>query len=246
MANFCPQCGKPVKADAAFCAFCGAPLGGAAPQQTPPVQQPVQQPVYQVPQYQQPQYAGNGQVRLGIPAPGFSDRINDPEVLAALKLSKKKGRKFTFIFLLLPIIGFAIYGALGSEIDVGQGLIYGGIVSVIMLVLMVYNSIKERAGNGYDATVIDKYTRTVTSDDDEEDESITVVRTTRGKKIKLKDDSAWDYLPMGAQFRYHPNFAFPYELYDKSRARKLYCPACRKANPVEADRCERCNVPLIK
>ena len=48
------------------------------------------------------------------------------------------------------------------------------------------------------------------------------------------------------RFRCHPQFAFPYELYDKSKTDCLYCVICQKKNPVEADRCPKCGAPLLK
>ncbi|MBQ7661427.1 MAG: hypothetical protein IJS44_05175 [Clostridia bacterium] len=52
------------------------------------MQQPVQQP------YQPQAYAAGGAVRQGIPAPGYSDRVNHPELLAAVK--KNRGAAATF------------------------------------------------------------------------------------------------------------------------------------------------------
>ena len=59
-------------------------------------------------------------------------------------------------------------------------------------------------------------------------------------------NQAWDYLQIGERFRYHPEFNFPYELYDKSHAPCLCCAVCEKKNPVTADRCAKCGAPLIK
>ena len=44
----------------------------------------------------------------------------------------------------------------------------------------------------------------------------------------------------------HPQFHFPYELYDKSRAPYIACVSCGTKNPTEADRCQKCNLPLLK
>ena len=44
----------------------------------------------------------------------------------------------------------------------------------------------------------------------------------------------------------HPQFRFPYELYDKSRAPYIACVSCGTKNPVEADRCKKCTLPLLK
>ena len=57
---------------------------------------------------------------------------------------------------------------------------------------------------------------------------------------------AYSYLNIGDRFRYHPQFSFPYELYDKSHADGIYCVSCQRKNPVTSDRCSGCNVPLLK
>ena len=50
---FCPNCGKELPGDSAFCEFCGAKLEASPkPEAQPPVQ-PMRQPVQQMP-YQQP------------------------------------------------------------------------------------------------------------------------------------------------------------------------------------------------
>lgn len=254
MANFCPQCGQPVAPGAAFCGNCGARLEAAPVQQTQQQAQPYayqqpQQTAFQQPQqavYQQPrQGAYSRQARFGIPPMGFSDRLNDPELAALVKHNEKAGNKFLLPFMLVPIIGFPAY-AMFTDGDMGAAVLQGVVVAAVIAACFLYGKLKSRTSNGYDAVVVDKYTRTVFSDDDSGDENVTVVRTTAGKTIKLKDDFAWDYLPTGARFRYHPNLAFPYELYDKSQTDTLYCPVCRRANPVENDRCEKCNAPLLK
>ena len=34
--------------------------------------------------------------------------------------------------------------------------------------------------------------------------------------------------------------------YDKANAGCIYCVGCQTKNPVEADRCSKCNLPLLK
>ena len=51
---------------------------------------------------------------------------------------------------------------------------------------------------------------------------------------------------MGDRFRYHPQFKFPYELYDKSKAPYIACVSCGKTNAVTEDRCQKCGIPLLK
>lgn len=80
---------------------------------------------------------------------------------------------------------------------------------------------------------------------------ITVVRTTDGKEKKIveRDGSqiwAWNYLNVSDRFRYHPQFHFPYELYDKSKAPYDTCVSCGTRNPIEVDCCQKCVLPLLK
>ena len=77
------------------------------------------------------------------------------------------------------------------------------------------------------------------------------VKTTDGttKKIVEREGSmiiAYNYLNVGDRFRYHPQFNFPYEHYDKSRAPYIGCVSCGAHNPTGADRCQRCNTPRLK
>ena len=285
MANFCPTCGRPVDDGDVFCTACGARLAQAAPVQQPQpqqvqyVQQPVQQPMQYAPQraqqgYAQPQYAqpiNQGQVfaaqpqvqyvqqpvyvQQGVPAPGWSARINDPAIQAAMKKQRGCAKVFALIMVPIPIIGFLVYSFVTGDMDPGNALKYGAIVSAIFLIFAIFSLIKGKAEKGYEATVVDKQKRRVRQGDSDDGYWMTeytlVVRTTEGKQKKIVENErvpvrAWDYLEVGDVFRYHPGFAFPYERYDKSRVQYLYCVGCQAKNPVTADRCGRCGLPLLK
>ena len=136
-----------------------------------------------------------------------------------------------------------------------EALKYGAILSAVFLVFAIYGFIKDRAKNSYEATVIDQKThiahRHNASGNAERTEYITVVRTTYGKKKRIVEQEgsqiwAWHYLKIGDRFKYHPQFHFPYELYDKSKAPYIACISCGTKNPVEADCCQKCGLPLIK
>ncbi len=258
MANFCTQCGTQLQPGSAFCPSCGARVGAAsaAPGNQPAYnpnpannqqaypQAEYQQPVH--PQYVQnraPVYTSAPGTRYGIPAPGFSDRLNDPEIHSMIKKNKKSSLKYAFIIFPIPIIIAAIIASVKGS-DMGEAITGGLFVSAVMFILTVISVIKQSTQKTYDAVVIDKYHKT--GDEDEDSEDVTVVRTDAGKKIELKDSTSWDYLPMGTRFRYHPWAAFPYELYDKTRETVLFCPACRTKNPIEEDRCKKCGAPMLK
>ena len=198
--------------------------------------------------------------RIGIPAPGFSDRVNDPELLAALKKQKKSGKRVSAFIVPLPLIGFLIYGAVSDKMEIGQALLYGAVISVIFLICALLGGKKSSGKKPYDAVVVDKQTRqrsrsTGSSNGHQHyqyyTELITVVQTTTGERKKIVENDrsrnqAWDYLQIGERFRYHPEFNFPFELYDKSHAPHLFCAVCEKKNPVTADRCRKCGAPLLK
>ena len=245
---FCPKCGSQANDTAQFCTNCGANLAAApapsyaAPQQTPST------PNVSI------GYAGSGDVRLGIPAPGFSDRVNHPEILAAVKKNRKAAGVFAFFLVPLPFIGFLIYGLVSDKMEMKTALIGGAVVSLIFLVFALFGFVRERAANSYEGVVVDKRTafyRTKNASAGQSTRYITYVQTTSGKKKKIVEHSgsliwAYNYLNVGDRFRYHPQFHFPYERYDKAGGPCLYCVSCGTQNDVEADRCKRCGLPLLK
>jgi ribosomal protein L40E len=189
--------------------------------------------------------------------PSFSSRVNDPEILAAMKKNKKAGFLFGCIIVPLPLAGFVIYALASGNMEVGEAVKYGGIVSVIFLIFAIVSAIKGKMEKGYEAVVTDQKTERTTRHGDSENERetyleyYTFVRLTDGKKKKIVEREgsmiyAYNYLKVGDRFRYHPQFHFPYELYDKSKAPCIYCVSCMTKNPVTADRCQKCNLPLLK
>lgn len=235
MANYCSECGNKLSDGAKFCENCGKAVSAA---------ETVQAPVAAQTNIEQ-----NTTLKTG-----FSSRVNDPEILAAVKKNRNAGKIFAMIFVPIPIIGLTIYSAVTGKMELIDALKYGGALSFIFFTFVLYGFIRERSVNTYEAVVIDKKHELRMRDksgDDHTDEYITIVRTTDGKKKKIREYGgsriwAYNYLEIGDRFRYHPQFAFPYELYDKSKASVIYCVGCQAKNPVEADRCSHCGIPLLK
>ena len=205
----------------------------------------------------QPAQGGPG-TRFGIPAPGYSDRVNDPELLAALA-KQRRAAKRAASFVPIPLVAFAVYGMISDKMEFSKALLYGAIVSAIFLICSLLGKKQSSSKNAYEGIVVDKQSRirrrSSGSSSDRRYETytelITLVRTSTGEQKKIVENDkgrtlAWDYLQVGERFRYHPEHSFPYELYDKSRAPFLYCVVCQKKNPVTEDRCKKCGVPLLK
>ena len=232
MARFCSNCGNGLREGASFCENCGAAVPAEAA------------------------FAGTGAVRNGIPAPGFSDRVDHPEILAAVKKNRKASGIFGLFIVPLPLIGFFLYSLFSDEMETSNALLIGGIVSAVFLVFALFGMARSGARNGYEAVVVSKKSvRTYRHQNSDHNEMVTefrtIVRTSDGKQKKITewDGSqvwAYNYLNVGDRFRYHPQFAFPYEKYDKSTAPFIGCVSCGFQNSVMNDRCQRCGVPLLK
>ncbi len=243
---FCGNCGAQLPDNLKFCPKCGAAVVSVPEGPAAPAPEPARQ------------YCGNGEVREGIPAPGYSDRVNHPELLAAVKKNRKASGVFGFFLIPLPLIGFVLYSRITGDMEMRQALLIGGIVSGIFLLITLLSAASHKASKAYEGTVTYKDSRLVTrysgsdrSNRQSYTEFTTRVKTTSGetKRIVEKEGSnvwAYQYLSIGDRFRYLPQFNFPYELYDKSKAPHLYCVNCCTKNPLENDRCKKCHLPLLK
>ena len=231
MANikYCSECGQKVEEGVKFCPNCGKALLSDAAREVP------QSNVY-TPDY----------------TPGFSSRINNPEILAATEKNRKRSGKFLLFLLPLPIIGFSVYALITKEMKFGQAFIIGAVISLIILIINLMSRSSHSAKNTYEAEVIDKrYEYTRNNDESAKLVYRTIVRTSDGRKKVIEETSnpprsAYEYLNVGDRFRYHPQLAFPYEKYDKSKDGFVYCACCTVKNDLCNDRCQKCGVPLLK
>ena len=276
MANFCPKCGQPVNPGDKYCEKCGAKLRTTIPGATSTAQAHESNDFAQAPAYEPAQaYAqespnqnaqASGNVHMGIPAPGYSSRVNDPEILRAMKKMRRASGIFGMFVIPLPLIGFVIYASVTGDMEVAEAVKYGLIVSAIFLAFAVFSALKQRMEKPYDGVVTDKkimnqrthkltysQRRRLGIDDGDKQKEfyVTYVRTSTGEVKKITDSttmfhSAWNYLEVGDRFMYHPNLNFPYEKYDKTHETHLYCVGCLKKNPITADRCSKCGLPLLK
>lgn len=247
MSVYCSRCGRELPDNTKFCPYCGAQINARAERQTP--RQP-QQPYQQPPQFRQPYSAAGKPV-------GFSEKINDPALQRLAK--KQKSAKLSMIFAILPVIGFAIYGAVSDKMEFTTALLIGIAVGAVFFIIGLFGALKRRKP-GWDGAVIDKkITRRSELNRDTKryeyyNEFVIVFRTDSGKQEKhvtsdrgggARSRLFFDYLRIGDRVRYHPAFGY-YEKYDKSHDNHILCVSCLTDNPIENDVCQKCGMPLLK
>jgi len=242
----CAACGAAIPDDAEFCINCGTAVTAVgAPTATEPTMPP--RPTCFAP----PQ--GGDTRSTGLV--GFSERCKSPEILVAAQKSKKSSIGCMWILVFVPLIGFPIAGLLMDDFPFGESLVIGIGIALIMLIVNLL-ALRKTKQPIWEGTVVNKYSKERSEhrggDDDNYrtyTEYTTVINTYSGKKktIVEKDSGRhmYDYLSVGDRVRFHPMFG-TYEKYDKSKDRVIYCNVCSMMNPIQNDRCKRCNNLLFK
>ncbi len=250
--NICLACGAAIPDDADFCINCGAARGGrpdAGTARTPSVtgsSMPAQ------PVYPAPAQSNAGQSTGLI---GFSAVFNSPEILEAAKKNKKSSIGCLFIMVFVPLIGFPIAGLLMDDVPFGEAVVIGVGISLVMLIVNLFALGRTRKPI-WEGTVVNKYSKERSEHRGGEDDNYrtymeytTMITTDEGKRKRIVERDSqrdmYDYLSVGDRVRYHPKFG-TYEKYDKSKDRIIYCNVCRMMNPIQNDRCKRCNNLLFK
>jgi hypothetical protein len=186
---------------------------------------------------------------------GFSDRYNCPEILAAAQKNKKFSIGCMWILVFVPLIGFPVAGLLMDDFPFGESIIIGMGIALVMLVFNLL-ALRRTKQPMWEGVVVNKYSKEKSEHRGGEDDNYrtyteytTIINTDAGKKktIVEKDSGRhmYDYLSVGDRVRFHPKFG-TYEKYDKSKDRIIYCNVCSMMNPIQNDRCKRCNNLLFK
>ncbi|MCK9287834.1 MAG: hypothetical protein M0P29_09760 [Sphaerochaetaceae bacterium] len=186
---------------------------------------------------------------------GFSDRYNCPEILAAAQKNKKFSIGCMWILVFVPLIGFPVAGLLMDDFPFGESIIIGMGIALVMLVFNLL-ALRRTKQPMWEGVVVNKYSKEKSEHRGGEDDNYrtyteytTIINTDTGKKktIVEKDSGRdmYDYLSVGDRVRFHPRFG-TYEKYDKSKDRIIYCNVCSMMNPIQNDRCKRCNNLLFK
>ena len=264
---YCPNCGSKLSEGAAFCSACGAKTQASAPGvctacgATLPegaefcigcgkaVNSATSEPM-------EPHHVATpAPPQSGAGLVGFSDRYNCPEILAAAQKNKKFSIGCMWILVFVPLMGFPVAGLLMDDFPFGEALVIGVGIALIMLVVNLL-ALQRTKKPMWEGVVVNKYSKEKSEHRGGEDDNwrtyteyTTVINTDAGKKktIVEKDSGRhmYDYLSVGDRVRFHPKFG-TYEKYDKSKDRIIYCNLCSMMNPIQNDRCKRCNNLLFK
>ena len=264
---FCPNCGNKLSEGAAFCSGCGAKTQAGAPGvctacgTTLPdgaefcigcgkaVNLRTPEPM------EVSQAASSAPSQGGAGLVGFSDRCHSPEILAAAQKNKKSSIGCMWILVFVPLIGFLVAGLLMDDFPFGEALVIGVGIALVMLVVNLLG-LRRTKQPMWEGVVVNKYSKEKSEHRGGEDDNWrtyteynTIINTDAGKKktIVEKDSGRhmYDYLSVGDRVRFHPRFG-TYEKYDKSKDRIIYCNVCSMMNPIQNDRCKRCNNLLFK
>ncbi|NLI54378.1 MAG: zinc ribbon domain-containing protein [Clostridiales bacterium] len=234
----CTACGATLPEGAEFCIDCGKAVNSATSEPMEPHH--VTTPA--------PPQRGAGLV-------GFSDRYNCPEILAAAQKNKKFSIGCMWILVFVPLIGFPVAGLLMDDFPFGESIIIGMGIALVMLVFNLL-ALRRTKQPMWEGVVVNKYSKEKSEHRGGEDDNYrtyteytTIINTDAGKKKTIVEKGSgrdmYDYLSVGDRVRFHPRFG-TYEKYDKSKDRIIYCNVCSMMNPIQNDRCKRCNNLLFK
>lgn len=243
---FCSNCGNKLREGAAFCSNCGTKGNSTKPQAN--VNMQTSNANVETSNVNMQPSNANVQPSNLI---GFSDNYMNPEIIAAADQIRKGTIGCFWILVLVPLIGFPIAGLLIDDYPFGESIVIGVGIALFMLVinLIYFRSSKEPMWEG---VVVNKYSKEKYEHRDRLEtytEFTTVIRTDAGKKKTIVEKNSrrhmYDYLAVGDRVRYHPRLG-TYEKYDKSKDRIIYCNICNVMNPIQNDRCKKCNNLLLK
>jgi hypothetical protein len=184
---------------------------------------------------------------------GYSSRINDPQIAAALKKNIKAGMGFTLILAVVMVLGFTGAGAAEvGGLELPSALYMGIGLGAILFVIAIFQMIKAKNDKTWDGVIVDKTIKKPSHADRQggnyQTRYFIHLQLDNGKKKTIPSTTElFNYYQTGERVRHHAGTAdhIP-EKYDKSRDASIYCVVCSSRNDISDDRCHRCKSPLLK
>ncbi|NLX24707.1 MAG: zinc ribbon domain-containing protein [Lentisphaerae bacterium] len=224
---YCSNCGTQISESTRFCPTCGSEIKQES---------------------RAPQSAG---------LRGFSPRISDPAFAKYVKNSNRWAAIFSIILAVAAVIGFYIYGEVGSEMDNPASLYIGFGIGGMFLVIALFQILGRKRSKTWDGTVEDKKIKKKTKRHDYGDDNVqyedyleysVIIRSDQGKRHTIKSndsDTLYNYYQIGDRVRHHAGLN-SYEKYDKTGDKFIPCNACGTLCDIQEDYCFRCKCPLLK
>ena len=231
---FCPKCGALLRDGARFCESCGARMDDAGPRQDSSGE------LY-------------GRAPDGSrPAPGYSRLLDSEPVRLALEKQQRATRIAGIVLVLLPLLGFLIYGAVSDKMELGRALVTGLVVSAVFGLTTLVVTLKKKLSKPFEGTLSDKkHVHHISSSKHRagrsRNEYFLYITDGDGKRRKKPTTvTVYNYLQVGDRLRYLPQFPQPFEKYDKSGDAEIVCMFCGCLSPIDRDECAACRNPLLK
>lgn len=221
----CTNCGSNVSENTHYCPSCGAG---------------------QSPQAQAQTKAGSNAIT------GYSSRINDPQIAAALQKNIKSGMVFTLILAVVMVLGFTAAGAAEvGGLELPSALYMGIALGAMLFVIAIAQMIKAKNDKTWDGVIINKTIKRPSHASRQGGNyqirySIHLQLDDGRKKTIPSTEELFNYYQIGDRVRHHAGTAdhIP-EKYDKSNDTSIYCVVCSSRNGIRDDRCHRCKSPLL-
>jgi len=184
---------------------------------------------------------------------GWTTHHLDPAVQQRAEKNKKNAWIFTIFLTFAFPIGFALAGIFMEDMPIGEALLIGIGLGLMMLIIGIIRISKMKSGT-WDGTVTDKKQKRKL--DHSQDDSVTrektiytiVITESNGRQHRLNytdNTTMYNYFNIGDRVRCHMAFG-TYEKFDKSRDSIIYCNICGTQNDISLNQCKSCRLPLFK
>jgi hypothetical protein len=182
---------------------------------------------------------------------GYSNQINNPEIIRHIETQKSNINRFSFISLIFFPALLSIYSFF-SGITLLQGLLIGLVVGILHLLGLRLWARRNYNKKSWDGIVCEKNQYKISDEKDH-------VKQTKNEYLikfcgengeshiirNVNNDTLFNYYNKGERVRYHAGLS-TVEKYDKRNDDVILCNVCREINKIERDYCKKCKYPLFK
>ena len=149
----CLVCAKEIPDGSTFCLYCGMPTDE---KELEKLVQSEDGNLKEMQSYFQDESAGYENSGF---SQGFSNRVNDPEILAAVKKNNRAGFGCAVLCVFIPFFAIVIGSMITEELEIMTAVMIGAGVSVLFFIFYLLFAIHKRFDKSWDGVVTKQYTR---------------------------------------------------------------------------------------